>query len=316
MLRWSSLAEVPLDIGPCVVTLGNFDGVHRGHQAVIDAVMREADGREALGVAVTFEPHPLAVLFPDRAPARLTGAGQRERLLTAYGIDAVLTLEFTRDFAAQTPREFVESVFVRALRAVAVVVGRDTRFGVKNSGDVHTLRDLGAELGFEVVVLDDIGQEHVQRWSSSAVREAVLAGEMEPAAGILGHLHRVEGIVVHGDHRGRELGYPTANLAPDAEGLVPPDGVYAGWLIRHALVATHADHRTPAAISIGTNPTFDGTTRRVEAYVIDRTDLDLYGEDVTIEFVRRLRPTLKFTSVDDLVDQMAIDVAQCRDLLT
>jgi riboflavin kinase / FMN adenylyltransferase len=297
-----------------VVTLGNFDGVHRGHRAVLGAVVEQARATGARAVAVTFEPHPVAVLHPGRAPQLIAGPEQRLALLEGTGLDAVLVMEFTRELAAWTPEQFVRTVFVEALGARVVVVGKDTRFGVRNSGDVTTLRTLGREHGFEVLTLEDLGGE--VRWSSSRVRELVAAGDVSGAAEILGRPHRVSGTVVHGDHRGRELGYPTANLGPVVSGLVPADGVYAGWLLRPGLSPGHPDSTMPAAVSIGTNPTFDGTSRRVEAYVLDRTDLDLYGEDVALEFVERLRPTERYDSVEALLEQMAQDVERCRTVLS
>jgi len=296
-----------------VVTLGNFDGVHKGHQAVLATVVERArqygsDGARA--VAVTFQPHPVAVLHPERAPQIITAPHQRLELLAATGVDAVLVMEFTREFAQWTPERFVVEVFVKALGACLVVVGEDTRFGVRNSGDVGTLRSLGAEHGFEVLTLADIG--HGGRWSSSRVRGLLSSGDVAGAADILGHVHRVSGEVVHGDHRGRELGYPTANLCAKPAGLIPADGVYAGWLVRPSLAGTEPDHRLPAAISIGTNPTFAGTQRRVEAYVLDRTDLDLYGETVVFEFVERLRATERFETIEGLVEQMNDDVERTR----
>ncbi len=315
--RWSGLDAVPAGFGPAVVTIGNFDGVHRGHQAVLGRVVATARERGLPAVAVTFEPHPVAVLFPERAPAVLTAADHRLDLLAGTGLDAVLVLEFTREFAQWSPERFVREVFVDALHAVLVVVGADTRFGHRNSGDVATLRALGAELGFEVATVPEFGADDGQprRWSSTWVRELLADGDVSGAAGVLGRAHRVTGVVVHGDHRGRELGYPTANLGQDCVGQVPADGVYAGRLVRPALPAGAPDAVLPAAISVGTNPTFDGLERRVEAYVLDRTDLDLYGERVAVEFVERLRPTLRFDGVDALVAQMALDVARCRELL-
>ncbi len=316
--RWYGLDDIPADLGPTVVTLGNFDGVHRGHREVLTRVVREAADRDALPVAVTFDPHPIAVLYPDRAPAAVTSLEQRLDALASVGVGAVLVIEFTRDFAQQTPEEFVRGTFVDALGACAVVVGKDTRFGVRNSGDVGTLRELGAAHGFEVIALDDIGEgaDEGARWSSTQLRAELLAGNVDHAAQILGRPHRVTGTVVHGDHRGRELGYPTANLSQDHEGLVPADGVYAGWLVRLGLDESAPDRTLPAAVSVGTNPTFDGHQRRVEAYVLDRTDLDLYGERVAVEFVSHLRPTLKFESIDTLVEQMAQDVVRCREILS
>ena len=211
----------------------------------------------------------------------------------------------------------MRGTFVEALGAVAVVVGKDTRFGVRNSGDVDTLRELGETHGFEVLALDDIGEgDTTTRWSSTQLRAELLEGSVAHAAQILGRPHRVTGTVVHGDHRGRELGYPTANLSQDHEGLVPADGVYAGWLLRLDVAPDDPDRTLPAAVSVGTNPTFDGQQRRVEAYVLDRTDLDLYGERVVVEFVDRLRPTLRFDGVDALVEQMAQDVDRCREILS
>ncbi|MEO6144627.1 MAG: bifunctional riboflavin kinase/FAD synthetase [Dermatophilaceae bacterium] len=297
-----------------MVTLGNFDGVHKGHRAVLSTVVEQAAARGAKSVAVTFDPHPIAVLRPELAPQIITSLDQRLELLAGTGLDAVLVMEFTHQFAQWTPERFVVDVFVKALDASLVVVGEDTRFGVRNSGDVVALRRLGAEHGFEVLTLADVGNGG--RWSSSRVRELVTTGDVSGVAEVLGRPHRVCGEVVHGDHRGRELGYPTANLSQAAEGLIPADGVYAGFLIRPALPDDHPDHTMPAAISIGTNPTFQGTHRRVEAYVLDRTDLDLYGERVVFEFVERLRPTEKFDSVESLIVQMADDVVRTRVVLS
>jgi len=314
VLRWTDLSQIPQGYGPSVVTLGNFDGVHKGHRAVLSTVVQRARISGARAVAVTFEPHPVAVLHPERAPQIITSPDQRLDLLSATGLDAVLVMEFTRDFAQWTPERFVVEVFVKALGASVVVVGEDTRFGVRNSGDVDTLRRLGAEHGFEVVALADIGNGG--RWSSSRVRQLVTAGDVSAAAQILGHRHRVSGEVVHGDHRGRELGYPTANLCRQSAGLIPADGVYAGRLIRPTLPDRDLDRALPAAISIGTNPTFAGTERRVEAYVLDRTDLDLYGETVVVEFIERLRATEKFDTIEDLLVQIADDVERCRTVLS
>lgn len=320
MLRWTDLSQIPQGYGPSVVTLGNFDGVHKGHLAVLSTVVTKAraygsDGSGgAHAVAVTFDPHPVAVLHPERAPQIITSPDHRLDLLSATGLDAVLVLEFTREFAQWTPERFVVEVFVKALGASVVVVGEDTRFGVRNSGDVGTLRRLGAEYGFEVLTVADLGEGG--RWSSSRVRDLVTAGDVAGAAEILGHPHRVSGEVVHGDHRGRELGYPTANLCQGPAGLIPADGVYAGWLIRPTLPASDRDHTLPAAISIGTNPTFAGTQRRVEAYVLDRTDLDLYGEIVAVEFIERLRATEKFDSVEGLIAAVADDVERARTVLS
>lgn len=310
MQRWSALEDIPDDYGPSVVTLGNFDGVHKGHRAVLGTLVERAATLGLPSVAVTFDPHPLSVLRPETAPERITTNAQRAELLADAGLAALLMMEFTRELAAWTPERFVEEVFVRRLRARLVVVGEDTRFGARNSGDVHTLRDLGERFGFDVIVVTDLGED--ERWSSTQIRRMLAAGDVEHAAQVLGRPHRVCGTVVHGDHRGRDLGYPTANLSQENEGMVPADGVYAGWLIRLDLEQDEVDRVLPAAISIGTNPTFDGTQRRVEAYVLDRTDLELYSEHVGMELVRRLRETLKFDSIDALLEQMREDVQACR----
>ncbi len=320
--RWFGLGEVPASIRS-VVTLGNFDGVHQGHAAVLATLVAEARRRDALAVAVTFDPHPIAVLYPERAPESLTGLSRRLDLLADIGLDAVLVQTFTHELAKQTPREYVESVFVRALRARAVVIGHDVRFGVRNSGDFDTLVELGRDFEFDVVPLHDLRAPHdpsgvrdqsARRWSSTWVRELLADGDVAQAAHVLGRHHVVEGAVVHGDARGRELGYPTANLGDLGDvlrqGMVPADGVYAGWL-------TGADGtRWPAAVSVGTNPQFGGVHRRVEAYVLDRTDLDLYDQHVVVEFVDRLRGQAVFTDVDALIEQMQRDVARARRLLS
>ena len=316
MQRWNDVSDIPADFGPSVVTLGNFDGVHAGHRAVLGRAVEAAHGAGAQSVAVTFDPHPLQVLYPDTAPDLITGLEQRLALIEATGINAVLVMTFTLELATWTPEEFVSRVFVQALHASAVVVGHDTRFGHRNSGDVNTLAELGAEHGFVVEVLEDLSPDDAPRRSSSSwTRELLAQGDVTAAAALLGRPHRLTGEVVHGDHRGRELGYPTANLEPDVEGLVPADGVYAGWMLRTSLPDDAPDRLLPAAVSIGTNPTFDGTARRVEAYVLDRADLELYGERVSLELVSRLRPTVRFEGVVALVEQMALDVAQCREIL-
>jgi riboflavin kinase / FMN adenylyltransferase len=309
--RWNDLRDVPMGYGPSAVTIGNFDGVHRGHQAVLGLVVDIARAQALRAVAITFDPHPLAVLYPDRAPQPLSTTDHKLVLLAETGLDAVLVMRFTRELALWSPRRFVQEVLVDALRAQEVVVGSDTRFGHRNEGDVRSLTDLGEELGFGVQVVADLGRRgHERRWSSTWVRELIATGDVAGAAEVLGRPHRVTGEVVHGDHRGRELGYPTANLAPDSIGAVPADGIYAGWLVR-----TASDERLPAAISVGSNPTFDGTQRRVEAYVLVRTDLELYDEIVALEFVERLRPTLRFDGIEELTRQMASDVDRSRSLL-
>ncbi|ALO67582.1 bifunctional riboflavin kinase/FAD synthetase [Arthrobacter alpinus] len=312
MQIWNSLDEVPQDFGPCVVTLGNFDGLHRGHQEVLAQVRAEAQARGAKSVALTFDPHPALIHRPDTAPAQIMGLADKLAAMAALGLDGVLVLPYTLEFAQQTPEEFVRRVFVDGLRSCAVVVGHDVRFGKGNTGDLTTMVSLGAELGFDVVVVNDEG--HDRRWSSTWVREALHKGAVDTAAQVLGRAHTMSGEVVHGAARGRELGFPTANLSPDACGIIPSDGVYAGWL-----TDTHG-HRWPAAISVGSNPTFVGVSRQVEAYVIDRPEepveaFNLYGQHVVVEFVQRLRGMVAYTGPEALIEQMHQDVVDTRTIL-
>jgi riboflavin kinase/FMN adenylyltransferase len=299
-----------------VATFGNFDGVHLGHKAVLGRLIAEGSQRGLPAVAVTFDPHPASIFHPERGNDLISPGSLREDLLAATGLDGLLVLDFTVEFAQQTAEEFVRHTFVETLQAQVLVVGEDTRgFGKGYTGDANLLRELGEAYGFEVIVLTDLGDALDPRWSSSAVRAHLGRGEVADAARILGRPHRVVGTVVHGAHRGRALGYPTANLSQDAKGLVPVDGVYAGWLTRLDLPESHPERTLPAAISVGTNPTFHGTARTVEAYVLDRTDLDLYDEKVAVEFVEHIRPTLRFDSIDELLTAMAGDIEKCRDVL-
>jgi riboflavin kinase/FMN adenylyltransferase len=306
---WRSLGEVPHDLGRTVVTVGNFDGVHRGHQHVV-ARAREVAGPEGTVVAVTFDPHPMAVLRPEHAPQTLTSVETRAALLDDAGADAVLVVPFTREIAVWSPERFVVDVLVRTLHAGAVVVGANFRFGVKASGDVATLTELGRVHDFTAEGISLDGGPQV--WSSTYVRSCLLAGDVEGAAEALGHPFTVRGEVVKGDQRGRELGYPTANVPTTGMLAAPSDGVYAGWLSRLDV----DDAPLPAAISVGTNPTFEGEReRRVESYVLDRDDLELYGVQVEVTFVGRIRGMLRFDSVDELVATMAQDVERTRTVL-
>ncbi|WP_374999585.1 bifunctional riboflavin kinase/FAD synthetase [Aeromicrobium sp. CTD01-1L150] len=289
-----------------VVTVGNFDGVHRGHQYVL-ARTRET-GRGLPVVAVTFDPHPLAIIAPDHAPRRLTTIERRIDLLHEHGADEVRVLDFTREMAAWSPEEFILRVVVDQLRAAHVVVGSNFRFGAKAAGDVDLLRTVGSQAGFTVEGLELDGGE--QPFSSTLIRALVAEARLPEAADVLGRPHEVTGMVVEGDRRGRDLGFPTANVPVDESFAVPPDGVYAGRLIT-------SGEALPAAISVGTNPTFGGHERRVESYIIDHGhDLDLYRQQVRVEFVERLRGMDAFDSVAALVAQMHDDVTAAREILT
>lgn len=301
-----------------VVVIGNFDGVHPGHQALLAAAHASAPSLPL--VVVTFWPHPASVLHPGAAPMLLTGLTERVDLLEAAGADEVNVITFTPEFAAQSPSEFVERHLV-PLRPRRVVVGENFRFGHRAEGTVDTLRDLAAGR-FDVVALPLVtfGDEET---SSSRVREALNAGDVRAAAELLKRPFRFTGTVRHGDHRGRELGFPTANLPVPALLACPRDGVYAGWVTRldgrdaHGvpLPADAAPEPWPAAISVGSNPTFDGLDRRVESYVLDRDDLELYGAPIAVDFVERIRGQVRFDGIAALIAQMDADVATSRALL-
>lgn len=288
-----------------VVVIGNFDGVHRGHRAVLDAARAEAPDLPL--IVVTFWPHPMSIVRPDRAPLLLTDLPGRIDLLTDAGAREVRVVEFTAQVAAWSPEQFVETVIV-PLRPRVVVVGRNFRFGHRAAGDVDTLAALAAGR-YRVACLDLVCDEAAV--SSTRIREALAAGDVDVAAGLLGRPYRYSGIVVLGDQRGRELGFPTANLTVAPGFACPADGVYAGWLTR----LDGQGEPMPAAISVGTNPTFSGMQRRVETYVLDRDDLELYGVPIGVDFVARLRGQVRFTGVDDLIAQMHADVARVRDVL-
>lgn len=312
MHYWKGLEAVPAAVGPTVVTIGNFDGVHRGHCEVLEQAVTRAKDLGAKAVAITFDPHPAQVHRPESAPELIMGLEDRIDLLDEVGLDAVLMIHYTLEFAENTADEFVHEIIVEKLGAVAVVVGHDVRFGKGNAGDFDYMRELGEKYGFEVIGVEDVGGK--RRLSSTWVREELAAGNVERAAEILGRPHRMRGEVVHGAARGRELGFPTANLASDAAGIIPADGVYAGWLV------DEADMRWPAAISVGSNPTFEGVSRVVEAHVIDRPtedfgDFDLYGQQVVVEFVKHLRPMVAYRGIEALIEQMNEDVEQTRSVL-
>jgi riboflavin kinase / FMN adenylyltransferase len=302
---WRSLDEVE-GVDRAVVTIGNFDGVHRGHRHVVNRIVERARERLADAVVVTFDPHPMTVVRPEAAPLALSTLDHRLSLLAEAGVDGVLVLPFTRELSQLSPEEFVRRVLVDGLRAAEVHVGENFRFGHRAAGDVDALKELGSAYGFDVGPIALVGNSNV--WSSTYIRGRLTEGDVEAAAAALGRPHRVEGPVVVGDRRGRDLGYPTANVEVDERTAVPKDGVYAGWLVQSS------GECLPAAISIGTNPTFGGIRRRVEAYVLDREDLELYGEHVALDFAQRLRDTLKFDGVEPLLEQMADDVRRSREI--
>jgi len=307
--RLDGLAALPAALDGAVVTVGMFDGVHRGHRALLDRVAAEAAARRVPAAAVTFDRHPLAVLRPGSEPALLTTLDRKVELLGDAGMQVVLVLEFTRELSEVGAEAFATQVLFDGLAARAVVVGENFRFGHKAAGDPALLAELGRPRGVEVVAvpLQTAGDEVV---SSTRVRAELAAGDVAAAAASLGRPHAVGGVVVAGDGRGRPLlGIPTANLDIAPGIAIPADGVYAG----HLTDAADGGAR-PAAISVGTNPQF-GTDRRVEAHVLD-FDGDLYGHRVSVSFAHHLRDQATFADLDELIAQIKADVDQTRRLLS
>jgi len=309
MQFFDSLGAVPRDFGPSAITIGKFDGVHAGHRKVISALIDVARSSGLVATAVTFDRHPLALLRPELCPAPLLSNPQKVDRLAEAGVDATLMLAFDEAFSKQSPEEFVQSILVDALHAKVVLVGRDFRFGAKGAGTVERLRELGLEHGFDVQLIEDMIAEGTERRASSTwVRELLGDGDVGTAAQLLGHLPTIRAVVVHGLQRGRELGYPTANLSPDIEGFIPADGVYAAWL-------TIDGERHGAAVSIGNNPTFEGIPdKQVEAHVLDAS-LDLYDKTVEVSFVQYIRGMRKFSGMDALAEQMRADEQGIRVIL-
>jgi riboflavin kinase / FMN adenylyltransferase len=288
-----------------VVLIGVFDGVHKGHQLLLNRAKEIADGRNI--VALTFDPHPMQVLAPERAPTLLTTLADRVELLKIHNADQVAVLKFNDQFSAMKPADFVKDVLVGQLSASTIIVGKNFTYGHKAAGNADTLIRDSQNLDFTVDIQDlESGEGEVI--SSSRIRNLVTTGQVEEARTLLTRPHRLDGVVVHGEKRGREIGYPTANLGNIDGQTVPKDGVYAGWL-------TVGINFWPAAISIGTNPTFAGErARQVEAYALDQEGLDLYDKNASIEFGWRLRDTLKFDGLEPLLVQMKLDCDQARSL--
>ncbi len=315
--------QVIQGVGPCAtplppsaVTIGAYDGVHVGHRAVIDRVRALASAEGLRTVVVTFDRHPATVVRPESAPKLLCDLDQKLELLEAAGVDATYVVHFDEERAKETAEDFVHEVLAGCLTARQVVVGEDFHFGHKRGGDVALLRTMGADLGFEVQGLALVGSDSqpadaLHTVSSTAIRAHLAAGDVRAAANMLGRPHEVRGTVEHGDKRGRELGFPTANLRIPDEIQLPADGIYAGWFER----ADGTVH--PTAMSLGHRPTFyerpEGAPL-LECNLLDFSG-DLYGEAVRVRFVERLRGEIKFDGIDPLIAQMAADVEQTRALL-
>src|SRR5918912_1675623 len=303
MQRWRGYEAVPGGWGRAVVTIGVFDGVHRGHQTIIGQVVKRARDLDLQSVVMTFDPHPAEVVRPGSHPAVLTEPVRKAELIEQLGVDALCVVPFTPAFSQLPAEAFVHDVLVEALHAAVVVVGDNFRFGHKAAGDVVLLESLGRSFGFTVEESPLVSADGVV-FSSTYIRSCVDAGDVRAAAAALGRPHRLAGVVVRGDRRGRDIGFPTANLLVHRYAAVPADGIYAARLIRRGAQAAEL----PAAVSIGTNPTFSGPERRAQAYVLD-FDGDLYGERAGLDFVARLREMRAYSGIEPLIAQIEQDVA-------
>jgi len=288
-----------------VVTIGNFDGVHRGHTEIFRHLISCGIERGLQSVVVTFEPHPLKVLSADASPPMITTFDQKVALIGSSGVDYLVVVSFTTEFARMTADDFVCNVLCGSLGMRHIIIGHDYAFGKGREGNYTTLERIGAEKGFTLEDMEPIGEKGMV-FSSSLVRRKIAAGDMEGASGILGRYHMISGIVVHGRDIGRRLGFPTANMATHNE-LLPPDGVYA--------VMVSVDGRlVKGACSIGLNPTFAGGSRSIEVFMLDYAD-QIYGREIAVWFVQRLRDVIKFPDADTLVSAITRDVLHTREVL-
>jgi len=317
VLRWRGLEATPGDLGRTVVTIGMYDGVHRGHQELIGAAVARARAMRRPCLLLTFDPHPAEVIRPGSHPAILTSMDRKAELVAELGVDAMCVLPFTPEFMRLSPETFTHTVLVEQLHVAQVVVGENFTYGHKAAGNVGSLTVEGRRFGFTVEgvqLAEDTSDDGDVTISSTYIRACVAAGDMVAAARALGRPHRVDGVVVRGDRRGRDMGFPTANVETLPFTAIPADGVYAGYLITRDPRSGASRERFPAAISVGSNPTFQGSRRTVEAYVLD-FDGDLYGEHVGVEFVQRLRPMAAFPDVAALLVAMTKDVTETRAVL-
>lgn len=315
---WYGLDAVPQPQPGSVVTIGVFDGVHRGHQRLIGRAVEAARASGHQSVVMTFDPHPIAVFAPERTPTLLTPLSDRAELVSRLGVDHLLVIDFTKELAGQSPEEYFRGVLVERLNAKHVLVGENFTFGHGASGTSQTMQELGQKYGVDVTIVDLLIEEGT-RVCSTFVRECLNDGDPAAAAHALGRPYSVTGEVKRGAGRGgKELGYPTANQYFAESEALPADAVYAGWFT----VVDEGDIdgdmepgvKYPAAISVGTNPTFGDSQRSVESFILDR-DADLYGRIATVEFVHKVRDMVKFHSVEELLENMAQDVATTRTLL-
>lgn len=307
MLLFNALTEVPESFAESAVTIGKFDGVHLGHQKLLQELIESADSVNLTPVVVTFDRHPDALLNPERAKLPIIGLGQKHQLLEDAGVAATLSLPFTQELASLSPRDFVQQILVEKLHAKLVLVGEGFRFGAGGVGTLATLQELGLEFGFVAKMVAHLTKDG-QKVSSTRIRELLDAGDVAGVAKLLGRVHTTVGVVEHGLKIGRTIGFPTANMSRESQGYLPLDGVYAGWLIADG-------QRYPAAHSVGINETFQAVPRLVESHVLDRKDLDLYDKIVTLEYVDFVRPSLKFAGVDELIVAINNDLDKVRSIL-
>jgi riboflavin kinase/FMN adenylyltransferase len=304
---YSLLSDVPTEIGKTAVTIGKFDCLHLGHQSLFSNLSAAAKKESLVPTVVTFDRHPDHLLRPERAKLPIIGKNQKHSLIDSFGAEVLVELEFNQELASKTPEQFVKEILVATLHAQVVMVGEGFRFGNQGSGDAQTLRDLGQKYGFSVSEVKPIEIDG-ETVSTTRVRNLLDEGDVKSVAKLLGRVHVAVGIVEHGLKIGRKIGFPTANLSREAEGYLPLDGVYSGWLVSDGI-------RYPAAHSVGINETFQAVPRLVESHVLDETELDLYDKVVTLEFIDFVRPVEKFDGVDSLVAQINLDLEVVRQQL-
>lgn len=303
------LAEIKNPIQKAVITIGNFDGVHIGHQALFHTVLEKAEALQGTAVAMTFDPHPMRVLAPNGHPPMITMAEQKAELIAKAGIEVLICIPFTREFAAITAREFVEDLLLRRIGMRAMVVGKDYSFGRNREGNLTVLRQWAEELGFEVMVVDWIQGANgaAQRISSTHIRELVMDGRMDEAKRMLGRNYQISGTVASGRNRGgRLLGFPTANINLQDE-LCPKQGIYA-------VTVEHGGQTYKGVANIGYSPTFNDHLFTVEVHILD-FNRSIYNDPIRVNFIQRLRDEIKFKSIDDLAAQIHKDVAHARKIL-
>lgn len=318
MIIWQGLDDIHDELDGSVVTIGVFDGVHRGHRRLINTAVGTAGELDVPSVLMTFDPHPKTVFAPDQTPDMLTSSWERQLLCAELGIDAILIIDFRHELAGLSPEEYFVDVLMGKLKARHVVVGENFTFGHMAAGTAETMVELGQKHGVGVTIVELL-HDGSERVCSSNVRKYLSTGEIGQANEMLGRTYQLSGEVVRGAGRGgTELGYPTANMYFPDSVAVPADGVYAGWFTVVDEDPLHGDMEPglsyPAAISVGTNPTFGDERRSVESFVLDRS-ADLYGRFATVAFVEKLRDMVKFNSVEELLENMARDVTRTREVL-